>query len=405
MSSIKRLFAIIITLLAFIMLAGNAMWFKSADTGDRLYRVEAARLLGELNDKDISEIDLSQYKTILFVEEYDSTKYCKPDYLVEELNGRLYRIAYDDGRDNSLIILFDFAISAIIIITIALYIYINRKILKPFNRMSDVTTSLAKGNLTVSIKQEKNKVYSRFLWSLDMLRDNLEENKAAELSLQKEKKTLILSLSHDIKTPLSAIDLYAKALEEEVYGTKEERNKALKSIRRNVGDIKEYVNQITKASREDFLNLSVNNGELYLHEMIDKIRIYYRDKLSVVHTEFVVEEYKDCLLKGDKDRLEEVLQNIMENAIKYGDGRKIAISFSDEEDCKLITVTNTGNTLREKELSSVFESFYRGSNAASIKGSGLGLYICKGLMRLMDGDIFAGCNSETFAVTVVVRKA
>ena len=53
MSSIKRLFAIIITLLAFIMLAGNAMWFKSADTGDRLYRVEAARLLGELNDKDI----------------------------------------------------------------------------------------------------------------------------------------------------------------------------------------------------------------------------------------------------------------------------------------------------------------------------------------------------------------
>ena len=54
------------------------------------------------------------------MEEYDSTKYCKPDYLVEELNGRLYRIAYDDGRDNSLIILFDFAISAIIIITIAL---------------------------------------------------------------------------------------------------------------------------------------------------------------------------------------------------------------------------------------------------------------------------------------------
>ena len=47
------------------MLAGNAMWFKSADTGDRLYQVEAARLLGELNDKDISEIDLSQYKTIL----------------------------------------------------------------------------------------------------------------------------------------------------------------------------------------------------------------------------------------------------------------------------------------------------------------------------------------------------
>ena len=61
--------------------------------------------------------------------------------------------------------------------------------------MSDVTTSLAKGNLTVPIKQEKNKVYSRFLWSLDMLRDNLEENKAAELSLQKKKDSDFILIS------------------------------------------------------------------------------------------------------------------------------------------------------------------------------------------------------------------
>ncbi len=95
----------------------------------------------------------------------------------------------------------------------------------------------------------------------------------------------------------------------------------------------------------------------------------------------------------------------MENAIKYGDGKEITISWGDEEDCKLIHIENTGNTLKEEELQNIFDSFYRGSNSWDIKGNGLGLYICKNLMRKMDGNIFARNIEERFRVTVVVRKA
>ena len=216
---------------------------------------------------------------------------------------------------------------------------------------------------------------------------------------------MILSLSHDIKTPLSSIDLYSKALWENLYDTQERKDEALQGIIRNVKEIKGYVDEIVTASREDFLNLEVSMGEYYLSEVMKVTESYYKDKLSVIHTEFQVDDISECLVKGDKNRMVEVLQNVMENAIKYGDGKHIRISFSEEEDCKLIHIENSGCDLKEEELPNLFDSFYRGSNSGGVKGSGLGLYICKTLMRKMDGEIYAEMNEDVFGVTVVVRKA
>ena len=122
--------------------------------------------------------------------------------------------------------------------------------------MSNMTYELAKGNLTTPLKAEKSKFFGKFMWGMDMLRENLESNKQKELKLQKEKKTLLLSLSHDIKTPLSAIDLYTKALKENLYDTEEKRVEALEGISANVTSIKNYVNEINKISREKLLNRS-----------------------------------------------------------------------------------------------------------------------------------------------------
>ena len=153
------------------------------------------------------------------------------------------------------------------------------------------------------------------------------------------------------------------------------------------------------------MELAVNVGEYYLQDVIDGIKAYYKDKLSVIHTEFEVEECDNVLLSCDKDRLVESLQNLMENAIKYGDGKKISINFSNEEDCRLITVSNTGCSLEEEDINNIFDSFYRGSNTTNIQGNGLGLYIVKQLMTKMDGDVFAEIDGDIFKVTLVVRKA
>ena len=110
-------------------------------------------------------------------------------------------------------------------------------------------------------------------------------------------------------------------------------------------------------------------------------------------------------MSGDIDRSVEVIQNIMENAVKYGDGKKISLEFSEEDDCVLITVVNSGSSLSDTELPHIFDSFWRAANAANTSGSGLGLYICRQIMRKMNGEIFAEIHGDKMSVTAVFPKA
>lgn len=406
MSKFRRITAFIIfTEIVMIILCNIVFAVKSSDDSGRLYRVEAQRVVKELQNTSLHELDLSEYKTIVAVSEFQVDEFCNNDYVVEEIGSKLYRIEYIAEEQQSLIWVFDICLLLMLLVTIVVFWYISQKVLQPFHKMSDLTFELAKGNLSMPIKAEKSKFFGKFLWGMDMLRETLEDDKERELELQKEKKTLILSLSHDIKTPLSAIDLYTKALSEDLYDTEEKRGEALQGIARNVQEIKGYVNEIVTASRDDFLNLEVKDGEFYLQALMSSIEVYYKDKLAVLHTDFVIEEMDECLVKGDIDRITEVLQNVMENAIKYGDGKKIVITMSEEEDCKLIHVINTGCELKKEELTNIFDSFYRGSNSKNEKGSGLGLYIAKNLMRKMDGDVYANVEDENFILSVVIQKA
>ena len=232
----------------------------------------------------------------------------------------------------------------------------------------------------------------------------MEEQKERELNLQKDKKMLLLSLSHDIKTPLSAIKLYSQGLSKGLYNEKEKQIEITNHISEKVDEIESYVTQIITASREEFLSLEVNNSEFYLSELISKIKVYYTEKLDFLKTNFVVQKYDDCIVYGDLERRIEVIQNIMENAIKYGDGKSIGISFSEEDGSILITVKNSGCTLLDSDLTHMFESFWRGTNAVNEKGSGLGLYICRTLMRKMNGEVFAKIEDKEMNVTVVFRK-
>ena len=394
-----------------LILSANILYFYQYNDSDgKLYLVEARRVVEEIEEKkpeasEIEAMDFDKYETIAGVREFVAGEACDNDYLVEEIAGKLYQIEYAEERSSRVPLYINLTLLGMMAVTIIVLMYVYHKVLKPFQDMSNLPYELAKGNLSMPVKEEKSKLFGRFLWGMDMLREELEETKEKELEFLKERKTLILSLSHDIKTPLSSIELYLKALSEDLYDTQERKDEALQGIARNVKEIKGYVNEIVTASREDFLHLEVRTGEYYLSEVIKATESYYKDKLSVIHTEFQVDEVSECLVRGDKDRMAEVLQNVMENAIKYGDGKRIRISFGEEEDCKLIQIGNSGCNLKKEELPNLFDSFYRGSNSTGRKGNGLGLYICKILMRKMDGEIFAGMEEDVFCVTIVVRKA
>lgn len=329
------------------------------------------------------------------------------DYVIYATDNYVYKITYTATDKSSIIFWVNIITISMLIGLAAVLIYIRQSVIKPFNRFEQLPYELSKGNLYMPLQETKGKYFGKFLWGMDLLRENIEENKKRELELQKEKKLLLLSLSHDIKTPLSAIKLYSKALTKNLYKDEAKKNEIIENISVKADEIEGFISQIVRASNDDFITFTVAKDEFYVKDVLKEVEEYYQEKMSLNNIEFGVKCHSNCLLQGDRDRTIEVIQNIVENAIKYGDGKNIEIIANREEDVYQVSIINTGCTLDKRELPHIFDSFYRGSNVEKENGSGLGLYICRKLMNLMDGEIIArieenGSNNK-MCVSVLFR--
>lgn len=414
MKSFKRMSVILVACLVVMFIVVNVRLLSRAENEeDRPYLVEVSRLSGviESSNEDVSKIleDANcQYvkKIVVCESQGDINQSSIYDSTMREINGILYRFEYTYGQatSNNLLII-NVIMVAVSIFVLLILVFVGKKIIVPFHTMEEIPYELSKGNLAMDLPEEKTKFFGRFIWGTNMLRENLEERRKKELGMHKEKKLLLLSLTHDIKTPLSVIKLNAQALEKNLYKDEERRQQAVKEIHGKVDEIEQYVTDIVAAAREDFIDLSVIEEDFYLKDIVNMVQDYYRGKLELQRTNFVVDAFDNIMLSGDKARLSEVIQNIIENAIKYGDGKEIRLTFDQDQGCELITIRNTGAPMKQEELIKIFDSFYRGSNVGDKDGSGLGLYICRQLMNNMNGDIFVKQDDDAFMVTLVVRMS
>ncbi len=288
------------------------------------------------------------------------------------------------------------------IFTIAILLFVKIKIVKPFAALNRLPYELSKGRLDTEILENKDRFLGKFMWGISMLQDHLQESQMKSMHLEKEKKLLLLSISHDIKTPLSTIKLYAKALKEGVYDTKEKQEAAARQIEKLSGEIESHVKAIVSSSSQEIVHVEVNISEFYLKDLVEMIREYYRPKCRLAMIELIIGNFDNKLIKGSIDSTFEVVENVMENAFKYGDGKKIKISFYEEEYCQLIRISNTGLCVKQEEMPHLFDSFYRGSNVGDKTGNGLGLYICREIMQKMEGEIFAGRDDTGMSFHLVL---
>lgn len=311
----------------------------------------------------------------------------KPLFIQKEWKGYL-RFDYVSASGGKERLLYQGILFLFFAFVMAVLHYVRRRVLLPFCKIQELPYELANGHLQEEIPENKERYFGKFLWGLSMLQDSLRHARERELLLTKEKKTLILSLSHDIKIPLSAIKLYARGIYEEVMESREEQISYGHRIEQHADEIEEFVKKIMDASSEEVLSFEVEEGEFYLKDYVNRIKEIYTEKCAIRRVDFRVGEYQNCLLKGDMQRAIEVMENLMDNALKYGDGESIFLSFYEEEYCHVIEVFNTGEGVAKKELPHLFDSFFRGTNAEGKKGSGLGLYIGRQLMLKMGGDLY-----------------
>lgn len=423
MKKFDKIMAAIIAVYLVISLGLPALFNGMNNKSSSEYKVEINRIYsGLVQGESFTKPELASYKfvkAVLFLPQSKATNKEDTNEFYKSKNGLQYEIKpwykedkllgylrFDYGSlnsDNSILLKIELALFMFAAIIISVLFYVRNSILRPFNILSELPYELSKGNFKEAIKENKNKFFGRFVWGVNVLRENLDHHKIKELKLEKEKKLLLLSISHDIKTPLNTIKLYAKAIEEEVYDTKEKNVQAAKQIQEKSLEIENFVKEIIKTSSEDILEIEVKNSECYLKDLINKVIVTYKEKCSLKMIDFIVEEYTNKLIKGDLERALEVIGNIIENAFKYGDGKVIKISFYEEDYCQLIKIFNTGETISQNEFNHIFESFYRASNAKDKPGNGLGLYICKAIMEKMDGEVFAECERDGMSFTLVFR--
>lgn len=403
--------------LAVLLLFGN----KQGETKENMqYKVEMHEVMRQLEQgAEVAAFDVSEYQflqEVTFIDKENegnaATFYVnkngvhtsiKPLIIEEALKGYV-RFDYVLGTErNTIILLLEGILSVTFVFVLMVLIYVRAYILKPFHEISEMPYELAKGHLKTDLEENKNRFFGRFIWGLAMLRDSLSDSKAKELKLLKEKKLLLLSISHDIKIPLSTIKLYAKALKEDIYDSINKRHEAAVQIEIHAKQIEEFVKEIVSASSEEIITIEVENADFYLKDFVKKIRDVYVPKAEVTLTELKIGYYENKLLEGDMDRAFEVMENLLENAFKYGDGKRITIDFYEEDYCQVVRVFNTGTTVSLMEMPHLFDSFYRGSNVGEKSGNGLGLYISRQIMNKMDGEIFAERKEDGMSFGVVFR--
>ena len=410
MKAYRRLTAGALCLMVLVFLLANWRVAEHRPDRGRGYRVDISRAAEQIRQKGPEGLSLSDYPSLIRVTagreaDGDFLKGGEEEYALRRIDGVLYRFDYRQAQENDSLLWMNLGFLGAALILLGTLLIVKKQVIQPFEQLRELPENLAKGNLTMPLQQQKSRYFGRFLWGMDLLRETLESQKRQELKLQKEKKSLLLSLAHDIKTPLSAIKLYSQALKRNLYRDPDRQREVAENIGREVDEIEDYLEKIVSASREDFLHLEVHNGEFYLREVMGEIGKYYGDKLRLLKIPFSMDWGTDCLMKGDRERAVEIFQNLMENAVKYGDGAGISITSREEGNCRILTVSNSGCTLQEGELPHIFDSFWRGSNSESQQGSGLGLYICRELTRAMGGEIFGKIDGNTMKISAVFKKA
>ena len=310
--------------------------------------------------------------------------------------------------NNSLnkVILLSVIITIIYLFSIFKIIMVDRNIIKPIERISKITKQIATGYIGEINLQYKNGYVKDFIWSLDMLREQLSYEKNKNSELEKQRKTLVAGLSHDIKTPLSSVKNYTIALKEGVYESEEDRNNALDVILEKTDIIDRLTKELLETSAHAMGEIVVNTKDTYLfdvHKHLNRIIHQKIDLLHIKYTEPKIDE--NILIEVDLNRLSEVFDNIIENALKYGDMQELSVDYSTEDNYKLITISNTGCQIPESEIKHIFTSYYRGSNVSDKPGYGLGLYISKQIMKNMNGDIFAMNTDVGVSFVIVIKQA
>lgn len=284
-------------------------------------------------------------------------------------------------------------ISLLVIIAIIGYAYYN--ILVPIKNLQLAVIRISNGDLDYEIKitdqNEFTELFEKFESMRLVLKDSIEERNKSD-ALMKE---VIANISHDLVTPLTAIEGYAEGIMDGVAATPDQVDKYVRTIHAKAKDMAGLVDELAyftkifqKEEEFDFVEVNVNR---YFGEcMSDMVLDLETREIQLLYQCYVSEDARVTL---DEEKIKRVITNIIGNAVKYIYHRHgiILVNISESEDEIIVMIRDNGKGIREDELPFIFERFYRTDSSRNSRtgGSGLGLAIAKKIVDEHKGRIWA----------------
>ncbi len=305
---------------------------------------------------------------------------------------------YRDAGYDRLRLLMNLCLSAAFIIAVGICIYISHTVLSPFEKLSSYPEKLSKNEISDKLPETKNRLFGRFIWGINMLSDNIQSSRKRVDELSREHVTMLTTIAHGIKTPIANIKLYADAISTGLYQpdgkVNEEDAEIAKKIDKNADEVTAIVKELIDKASGAVVDFEPHIEVFYLKELRDFLEEEYSNRLNVLRIPYTLDMNHNAMVKSDKSGICRILSQLMNNAIKYGNGEGIDVNLSKEEDGYYFVIKNKGEVPDEKELPYIFNSFWRGSNAENTEGSGIGLFEARSIAQGLYGDIYVKADPD-----------
>lgn len=306
--------------------------------------------------------------------------------------------------------IYRFIIFIVILIVVLMSVVVSKTIIKPLNKLEDATIAIKNGNLDFSIQSKKKDEFGRVMNAFDNMREELKNSINQQLLVEENRKELITSISHDLKTPITSIKGYVEGIRDGVASDEEKMAEYLEVIHTKSIDLDRLIDDLFLFSKLDLKRLPFDfqniPAKLFFGDSEDEIKMDLVKQGFEIN--FVNELSDTTLICVDQQQFKRVMMNIINNAVKYSNEKKqIDLHISETVSSVNICIRDYGKGISREALDKIFDKFYRAdpSRNADIGGSGLGLAIAKQIIDSHEGTIDAESTlGEGTTITMTLGK-
>lgn len=273
--------------------------------------------------------------------------------------------------------------------------WVSRSIIRPLKSLQRATEEIKEGNLDYQVKTKKKDEIGKLSIAFEEMRVKLKESVEVQLQYEENRKELISNISHDLKTPVTAIKGYVEGIMDGVTNSPDKLDRYVKTIYSKAVDMDRMIDELFLISKLDLGKLPFHFEKVdigfYVQDCAQELT-FDMDKRGIKLTLAALPK-DSVLIKADREKLKRVLVNILENAMKYMDKEdgEIVLTLHTQKGNAVISVKDNGQGISEEALPHIFDRFYRAdpSRNSATGGSGLGLAIAKQIIEEHDGHIWA----------------